>query len=43
MSSLSKEFIVEEYVKNKRSFSSIAKQLGTYPKGCYSDGNKTQR
>lgn len=31
MSNLSKEFIVEEYVKNKRSFSSIAKQLGTYP------------
>ena len=31
MASLSKEFLLKEYVGKKRSFSSIAKQLGTYP------------
>ncbi len=31
MNSLSKEFLIKEYLENKRSFSSIAKQLGTYP------------
>ena len=31
MTSLSKEFLIQEYLKNKRSFSSIANQLGTYP------------
>ena len=31
MSSLSKEFLIQEYINKKRSFSSIAKQLGTYP------------
>ena len=31
MASLSKEFLFQEYVKNKRSFHSIAKELGTYP------------
>ena len=30
MNSLSKEFLIKEYLENKRSFSSIAKQLGTY-------------
>ena len=29
MNSLSKEFLIKEYLENKRSFSSIAKQLGT--------------
>ena len=31
MTNLSKEFLVKEYLKNKRSFSSIAEELGTYP------------
>ena len=31
MPSLTKEFLVREYLKNKRSFADIAKQLGTYP------------
>ena len=29
--SLTKEFLVKEYLVNKRSFADIAKQLGTYP------------
>ena len=27
---ITEEFLKEEYVKNKRSFSDIAKELGTY-------------
>ena len=29
--SLTKEFLVEQYLVKKRSFADIAKQLGTYP------------
>ena len=31
MASLSREFLFQEYVINKRSFSSIADEMGTYP------------